>query len=505
MKKKKKLPVNVKVPIYTYSYYGFPHSIIAAEEYVGKHVAKLEIEESKQETWCQQLGDFSVKEKGDFFDFYADHPYKENLYGVIYRSSKVVDAIRVRIHYQQYAHPWGAVNLFFDDSLEKDLALGDDAYLCRFGFFNREGVYLRFKNEPQRLEYNMRLFPIDLMLCRDHDIVEAYLYDGEERYLLWQKEISGLAMKDLKIGVQVRGNENTYYPWLYRNFIQISCDVQDVDRTMDYFYGVEKDWRFDWHNYFLNSHKVSLNLINHYGVIKYLKERIEEGEYIEVCLDQYHVANRAEFHMIHHLHQNLIFGYDDVKKIFCLLGYTDHGNLTTTEISYQDIKYQFAKKKCVSDIYIIEYEQDAYGMQYQEEYLKKMIRQYCEGYNNSFDLANMIEPRKRVYGIHCYDALLSEKGMKRILKDRRVLHLLYEHKALMKERLEYMQYHNAFDVIQYEKCLSDYDEVVRIAFNIRSLSVKYGMTGDESIVKKIRDGLITMCSIEKEVLTRLVP
>lgn len=501
MKKKKVLPVNVDVPVYTYTYYGYPHSIIGAEEHTGDYVAMIEVQDYGKYQWTEQFDNFKVDTVENTFAFYAKHPYRESLHGVMSRKLERIDAIRVRIHYQQYAHPWGAVNLFMDDAPKKELALGDDRYLCRLGYFNREGVYFRVNNEPQKLEINRDQFPVDLMLCRDHNIVEAYLCDGDTRYLLCQKELPEAKEKEIKIGVQIRGNENTYYHWLYRNFIQISCDVENTDRTIDYFYGVEKDWRYDWFNYFLNANKMPLHIINNYGVIRFIKECIDEGKYIELRLDQYHIADRMEFHSVHHLHQNLIYGYDDTRKIICLLGYTDHGNLTKTEISYADIKYQFSKRQCVQDIYIVEYEQDAYGLEYQGDYMKGMIRQYLEGYNSSRDLTYLMEPRKRVYGIKCYEALLSEKGVERILSDRRILHLLYEHKALMKDRLQYLGYHGEIEPKKLEKYLFEYSELTGIAMNIRNLAIKYKMNRDENIIKRIKKGLIEMYDREQRVLS----
>lgn len=504
MKKSKVLPVHTSIPVYTYSYYAYPHSIIAAEEHTGDYVAKLEVQNYDRYQWTEQLGNFTVEISDAAMVLYARHPYKEDLNGVMSRRLELVDAVRIRISYQQYAHPWGAVNLFISDMPESKLVLGDDQYLCRLGFFNREGVYFRVNNRPQKLDINWNQFPVDLMLCRDNKIVEAYLCDGDTRYLICQKELPQAEEKALKIGVQIRGNENTYYHWLYRNFIQISCDISDRDRPIDYFYGVEKNWRYDWFNYFLNANEVPLHIINHYGAMRFVKECIDTGKYIELRLDQYHIPDRGEYHSVHHLHQNLIYGYDDARKMVYLLGFTDHGRLSRTEISYADLKYQFSKRQCVKEIYVLAYEQDAYGMEYQGEYIMKMLRQYGEGYNSSNDLAYLIEPRKRVYGMKCYDELLSGEGMKRLLADRRILHLLYEHKALMKDRLQYLGYHGAIGKEKLAVCLTDYDEVVRTAFNLRSLAVKYSRNRDENIASKIRFGLEEIKSKEQEILARVL-
>ncbi len=503
MKKRKILPVSIDVPIYTYAYYGYPHCIIAAEKHIGNYVAKIEVIDYNNYQWTEQLENFSIKREEDFLWLCSNHPYKEKLHGVMSRKLDLVDAVRVRIHYQQYAHPWGAVNLFISDMLDEELLLGDDKYLFRLGYFNREGVYFRVNNEAQKLPFNCEQFPVDLMLCRDHNIVEAYLCNGETSYLLCQKKMQDEVNSSLKIGIQIRGNENTYYNWLFQNFIQISCDVSDVDRPIDFFYGVEKNWRFDWFNFFLNSNKIPCHIINNYGVMRFIKECIDDEKFIELQLDQYHVVGRNEFHYVHHLHQNLIYGYDDERKVVYLLGYTDHGNLAKTEISYADIKYQFAKRQCVRDIYVIKYEQDAYGIEYHEEYIMKMIRQYLEGYNSSTSLAHLMEPRKRVYGIKCYEELLSERGMERVLADRRILHLIYEHKFLMKQRLEFLGFHGALEAGKLELFLSEYDEVVRTAFNIRNLTVKYKMNGAESIVSKIKKGLEDMRSQEQKILSEI--
>ncbi len=502
MKKKKILPISTKIPVYTYSYYGYPHSIIASEEHIGNDVAKMEIIDYRNYEWFEQFENFSIKRNEDFFRVQTPHPYGEEQHGVTSRKLELTDAIRVRIHYQQYAHPWGAVNLFIADMDKEKLPLGDDEYLFRLGYFNREGVYFRNHNITKSLPYNCRSFPIDLMLCRDHDVVEAYLFDGENKYLLIQEKMKQEEQRELKIGVQIRGNENTYYNWLYRNFIQISCDMDDEDRPIDYFYGVEKNWRFDWHNFFLNTDKIPIQLINRYGVLRFLKECIDEGKYIELNLDQYHVVGRREFHYAHHLHQNLIFGYDDEQKVFHLLGYTDHGNMTKTEISYADIKYQFQKKKCVSEIYVIEYEQDAYGITYHEAYIIEMIRQYLKGENSSESIAHLLEPKNRVYGMKCYEELLSERGMKRILSDRRILHLLYEHKYLMKQRLGYLDFHG--NINGCKELTGEYDEVVRTAFNIRNLAVKYMLKEEMGIADKIKSGLENMRVKEENILTQMI-
>ena len=186
-----------------------------------------------------------------------------------------------------------------------------------------------------------------------------------------------------------------------------------------------------------------------------------------------------------------------------MLGYNSVGKMSKTTISYADVKYQFNKRGCVSNVYLIEYKPEAYGVTYQPEYIRRMLIQYLESYNSSLDFGHIIEARNRVFGFACYAELMSEKGLNLILKDRRVLHLLYEHKFVMEQRLEYLAYfenHNA----KIRKCFEDYNDIVGSALNIRNLALKYQINGDEKIRNKIFNSLKEMMDKEKKILSEVV-
>lgn len=505
MNRKCILPIEDQIPVYTYTYYGYANSIIAANAYSDESIVKFELVDKSQYVWAQDLSNFKKKksDEDDVIELFANNSFRQNLVGVIYRKLKETDAIRIRIHSQQYVHPWGAINLFIDNAADEQLMYGDDDYLIRLGYFNREGVYARVKNAPQKIPYNSRMFPVDLLLRREHQSVQAYLCDGNKQYLLFSTKCEQLNHGDWKIGVQIRQNDSVYPHWLYRNFIQISCDLSSVNRPLDFMFGVEKDWHFYWINYFLETSKIPFDVVKSYGIMKFIKHSINEGRYVELRLDQYYISDREEYRYKHYMHQNLVYGYDDSLKVLYLLGYNSVGKLAKTTISYADVKYQFGKRGCVSNIYLIDYKPEAYGFTYQPRYIYKMILQYLEGYNSSQDFGHVMEPRNRVYGIACYAELSSQKGLDLLLRDRRVLHLLYEHKLVMKQRLEYLACFEK-DNIEIKKLAKEYDSVVSEVFNMRNLALKYQINGDKQIRDKVSSGLSKIMAQEKTILSKLV-
>lgn len=138
--------------------------------------------------------------------------------------------------------------------------------------------------------------------------------------MIGEKEI--VFSKPLYIGVQVRHEDNSFYPWIFSNFIQINCDVNCTHRRLDYssFY---KDEEYDLISYFLDRNRFASWELIKMGGIQALKQEILKGHYVELKIDQYYLSGHEEYHVRHHLHQNLIYGYDDRLHTFLTLGYSN--------------------------------------------------------------------------------------------------------------------------------------------------------------------------------------
>lgn len=63
-----------------------------------------------------------------------------------------------------------------------------------------------------------------------------------------------------------------------------------------------------------------------------------KGHYIELKIDQYYLSGHKEYHVRHHLHQNLIYGYDDHLHTFLTLGYSNSGKIKKHTIQYMEMK-----------------------------------------------------------------------------------------------------------------------------------------------------------------------
>ena len=73
---------------------------------------------------------------------------------------------------------------------------------------------------------------------------------------------------------------------------------------------------------------------------------------------------------MHHLHQNLLYGYDDKKKIFMAAGYENSGKLHTYTVSYSDMM-AILKQNINLVIKVITYHQGFRFYRFVPEYIQE--------------------------------------------------------------------------------------------------------------------------------------
>lgn len=474
--REKILPVNTNPLIRTYSYYGFINAIISSEKYVGDVVAELELENYQKEVWKEKCERLSTDVEGDCIKFIRDNSYYK-MNGCLYRPLQKTDSIHIKINFQLLSQPWGAINIFVSD-LEELHILEDDEYICRMGLFNKDGVYVRTFNNQKDIKKINNTLPIHLMIKYHEGEVSFWVGNtADEMKLLCVENISDKHLANRIIGVQVKLNDSAYMYWLFSNYIQLSCDNENMDVKVQYFYGLKKNWEYYTSNYFVNFSIKKKSELSYWGIgiLEYIKYCICQSRYVETWINQYFVYGRKEYHKKHHFHQNLIYGFSDETQELYILGYTNNGLMAVDRITYQD--FLDNRNYNVEKDILIEYEieMDGEGYDFDIKYITEMVYQYLTGTNSSLFCHHLLPGDKRKYGIHIYDELMERKGIKNILGDRRITHIIYEHKECMKKRLEYMRERGFFSTVQTELLIEKLNPMISYAKKLRNISLKYAM------------------------------
>ncbi len=127
-----------------------------------------------------------------------------------------MDFIDIQVDFQQYTNPWTAVNVFVSDDPDHVL-MGDEAYLYRFDHFAYTGIELYGSGKKIAVPAERYQESYRLVIKREGTSFEFYSGAAEIKRKATCE--LGLHTKPLYLESQVKHGQNSYYPWLFSNFI----------------------------------------------------------------------------------------------------------------------------------------------------------------------------------------------------------------------------------------------------------------------------------------------
>ena len=267
---KKILDMNDHPFLTSYSYYAYPLAIITANSRVDDKIAEFSVSQSSEYEFLT-MGNIYLD--GGRWKVEADNTYLERCNACIYRDLEEEDWIELEIIDQQYANAWSAINIFICDSKE-DLPDKDENFIYRFGRFFYNGINLYKRGMPLTDAISDEDSKTKLSVSYRKGVFEFTITNGKTQQTV-RDQLKGEKEKPLYIGIQVKNGDNMFYRWFYQNFIQLSCDLTDRDRRLEFHYGIQKDWDQNSFHYFLNRTHICYEDCEKLGGIKYVKKCLD--------------------------------------------------------------------------------------------------------------------------------------------------------------------------------------------------------------------------------------
>lgn len=259
-------------------------------------------------------------------------------------------------------------------------------------------------------------------------------------------------------------------------------------------------------------------------IIKYTREAIEDGKYVNIHLDEFYLCEKDYYSKRHYVHESLIYGYDDGRRVFMAYGFTKRQKVAAFEIPYIEYLFAFEKGKLFSFCGADYLEERGYAPLNlckakqcpQIEFTAKLFLRKIQEFICP-KKSELVGGDKHIYGINLYDHIKKElvgNGLQDTTIDFRVFQLLYEQKICIDKRMEYIaeKYHlkNVMEPIRLE-----YKSVVQKFDKIRLLYLKQLIIERRGIIltqnihdKKSIDKIVKEldCGKEKEmeILKQLV-
>ncbi|MFL1674096.1 cysteine peptidase family C39 domain-containing protein [Paenibacillus dendritiformis] len=290
-------------------------------------------------------------------------------------------------------------------------------------------------------------------------------------------------------------------PWFYSNFIHLYCH-QDLEgerasRSVPLtFYG-EDFLRCPW----LITQKLEREFVldSHPGIVEFLVNSINSGYTISLYVDEFYIPRRRVYRQIHYAHDILVYGYDDGKRVFFVLGYDEEMQFRKTLVPFHELEQGFQHLEWTDryeeHIYLYKFNRTgSYSLD--PAFIKESLEQYLSGCDVSWRHRGTADPWERAFGVNVYPALIRNMPALVRKRDIRPIHILWEHKKTMGMRIDYLCGRELLPPA-FTGCFRPIEEQ---AFALRHVLMKYALTWDDAILEQ---GITEMTSImdsEKQIL-----
>ncbi|MFK4011558.1 cysteine peptidase family C39 domain-containing protein [Bacillus cereus] len=295
-------------------------------------------------------------------------------------------------------------------------------------------------------------------------------------------------------------------PWINSNYIQLCMHKDFLTAPVPFKFYIFDYAIVPW----LKTQRLDREIfpLMNRSIVDFVKDAIKQDYYVYLNVDEYFIPNRRSYKTQHFSHDLLVFGFEDSKNEFKILGYDHNFKYRTTEVSYSEFKKGFLNldniKNCCPQIYLYKFNKDVkynFNIEVVIDFLEDYL--FCVRTSKRYD--SLAEPEDLVFGLECYDYLqlyLSTLLDSHNQADVRMFHKLLEHKLCMLNRIEFLQEKKYIDI--ESDIYLKYKDIANQALIAKTLIIKYNMTKNFSCIESARERLTYIKKYEKIIIFELL-
>jgi hypothetical protein len=319
--------------------------------------------------------------------------------------------------------------------------------------------------------------------------------------------------------LSIVGNNERTMPWFYCNFLQVWCTKHYLENKAEMFFDFFRGNKCEayFNNPFLETTVCNfdmLSFLDERNVIDYFTAKIEEGYYPFVFIDESRIPHSPSFNVYSFPHHILLYGFDREERTFRIMMFDRNWIYGSHLINFDEFTDAFfamkrnVKEKGLYDQCTFFYKSDP---NFEYRFDKTALVNEARDFLNSETNQNRINlnPTTEVYGLETYDYIskfyeswgrndpsLVRRGF------FRHLHILWEHKKVMTERLRFLfahQYLEKDDIL-----IAGYQDLTNRAEKLRNMLLMHMRRPSEGTVERICYGLMECKDREKLLMGRFL-
>lgn len=298
------------------------------------------------------------------------------------------------------------------------------------------------------------------------------------------------------------------WPWFYSNYIQMAFKNDDLMGYNVRFYKTDhRGIMWDTLNPWINYNIMNVNFLKslNMGIIDFIVQSIDNGFYMSVFLDRYYLPGIRNYQKSHMTHEAMVFGYDLEKEQIYLIEYQETylKEFIVTFAEFIDA-YDNSDLSRYEDIHLMKFDTQRH-YEFDLVNISEQLQDYLSSQNTSERYrinSNPVYSPLVSFGLDIYNDLRFLLEYNHLKYDIRVFNSIWEHKKVMKDRVQYMADQGYVDGIA--ELVLPCKEIEDKSYLLKSQFMKLCATRNPAQVGKVLLMLNAMEELERSVYGKIV-
>jgi hypothetical protein len=300
-----------------------------------------------------------------------------------------------------------------------------------------------------------------------------------------------------------------YYKWLYTSYIQLGIFYE----KKDYYWLCLFEPLPRLHYPLIHRQFIDKDFINYLSkdIIALFKNALDQGSYIYMFVDTFFIKSYVNTYKKHHfLHDIFIYGYDPMNKEFHIADFFEEGkyslSIATFDEIYEAFHSSYNNNSLIDGAQLLKVNMKEH-YNFDALYVAELLEDYINSINTTKKYRLCRQPNGEHindFGIKVYSGIINYlKSNNNIECIRKMLHILYEHKKLMRLRVSYLTNEN---YIKNTGILRDFEKIEKNTLLIRNLYIKSTLQNheDPNVRNKLVEKLEQVRTEETELIKLLI-
>lgn len=283
--------------------------------------------------------------------------------------------------------------------------------------------------------------------------------------------------------------------WIFSNFVNLWAQTTITGDTPFRF----SYWQlWDTCPFFTTSKIYKDFIFNEYeNVIDFLISSLSLGYYVFLNYDMYYIPHTKSYMKEHSMHQLFIFGFDKNNEQFHIADFFYDSKYSFEVSSFNDVESAIISCANTDEdykIYLYKFQDATYN--FEAGMFIKNINDYL---NSTYTILNyedvLLYPEEKesmkngeiVFGMAYYERIINVLHLQISdniqYKDIRPFHILYDHKQIMINRLDFLKNHGL--IKNFDILFKRFQDIKNCCLIIRNLYIKFLASSNKSTLNKI--------------------